>query len=168
MSKITQPKSVTIAELTARVKYLEESLRRNGLAHKLTASDAPAVTAPQQPNISPTNAPNSLPGSSRSAVEMAAMLGHMALGHIPTKRHAGMGTTAFYLSSPEQSEDEGSEDERRGSNLWKPPWGRSTGVSLTGKGHLPGVLLDRCRIMLPSRRAAKDMFNAFFEATSWR
>lgn len=99
---------------------------------------------------------------------MAAMLGHMALGHIPTKRHAGMGTTAFYLSSPEQSEDEGSEDERRGSNLWKPPWGRSTGVSLTGKGHLPGVLLDRCRIMLPSRRAAKDMFNTFFEVTSWR
>ncbi|KAL1405011.1 hypothetical protein Q8F55_008634 [Vanrija albida] len=166
VSKISQPKSQTIAELSARVKHLESVIARHGLdASGGPGSDDEAEPAPPLPG----------PGAPQSAVDMAAMLGHLTLGNPRGKRFAGMETTAFFLaSSPGESDGSGDEEaygrdgRGGGEELLAPPWGRSRGVSLTGRGHLPGVLLDRCRAMLPGRRAAKDMFDRFFEATSWR
>ncbi len=172
VSKVTQPKSVTISELTKRVQYLEDTLRRHGLAHEL--EEAGGDETPRRPPLERGESTSSAGGQVESGMVMAAMLGKLALGHVGTKRYAGMGTTAFYLSSPSESEDEESDGEGRtrsrrvDAELWRPPWGHSRGVSLTGRGHLPGVLLDRCRAMLCSRRAAKDMFDKFFEVTSWR
>lgn len=167
VSKVSQPKSQTIAELQARVKQLEAVIARNGLDVDSIGSDADE----EQPAVGRNNTLPG-PGAPQSAVDMAAMLGHLTLGNGNTKRFAGMGTTAFFLASPGESEgtsdDEEGEVRREASQELAPPWGRSRGVSLTGRGHLPGVLLDRCRAMLPSRRAAKEMFDRFFEATSWR
>ncbi|BEJ11880.1 hypothetical protein CspHIS471_0203400 [Cutaneotrichosporon sp. HIS471] len=172
VSKVTQPKSVTISELTNRVQCLEDALRRNGLAHELETVGGDAT--PRGPRESSETA-SSPGGQVESGMVMAAMLGKLALGHVGTKRYPGMDTTAFYLSSPSESEDEESDGDgrtrsrRADAELWRPPWGTSRGISLTGRGHhLPGVLLDRCRAMLCSRRAAKDMFDKFFEVTSWR
>ncbi|WOO86078.1 putative transcriptional regulatory protein [Vanrija pseudolonga] len=171
VSKVSQPKSQTIAELQARVKQLEAVIARHGLEADSIASDGDD----EQP-ITGRNNTLPGPGAPQSAVDMAAMLGHLTLGNggSSSKRFAGMGTTAFFLASPGESEgtsddeeDEGVRREAMREEL-APPWGRSRGVSLTGRGHLPGVLLDRCRAMLPSRRAAKEMFDRFFEATSWR
>lgn len=173
VSKVTQPKSVTISELTTRVKHLEDALRRNGLTHELQ----PLAGVKEEPEDEPIAAAR--PGLARTTsstnengMDMAATLARLALDHVGTKRYAGMGTTAFYLSSPSASEDENSDTEdhrrRNDAELWRPPWGRWRGVSLTGRGHLPGALLDRCRAMLCSRRAAKDMFDKFFEVTAWR
>lgn len=174
VSKVTQPKSVTISELQSRVKYLEETLRRHGLAHELAHELTPLPDVKEEPeeHTRPSMPRLSSTGSEKeSGMDMAATLARLALGHVGTKRYAGMGTTAFYLSSPDASEDES--DGERGrrdaeAEVGRPPWGRSRGVSLTGRGHLPGVLLDRCRAMLCSRRAAKEMFDLFFEVTSWR
>lgn len=181
VSKVSQPKSVTISELQKRVQQLEEALRRNGLAHEvaepLEGSVVGGDETPRRPELERGMSNSSASGGTvESGMVMAAMLGKLALGHVGTKRYAGMGTTAFYLSSPSESEDEEqSEGEGRmrsrrvDAEFWRPPWGgHARGVSLTGRGHLPGVLLDRCRAMLCSRRAAKDMFDKFFEVTSWR
>ncbi|RXK34823.1 hypothetical protein M231_07924 [Tremella mesenterica] len=47
------------------------------------------------------------------------------------------------------------------------PWARR-GNAYTSHGSLPAELLERCVTLLPGRKTAEEIFNKFWEATSWR
>ena len=159
------PKTKTIAILTERVKDLENRLRRLG-----QEVEAPSVSSqidePIHDRIDETN------GAPARPYDMTAMLGRLALGttHAMSRQHVGSESGPFYLDSPAESEDEGEDSGSKtsSSRASTVPWARSRRADVVPWGVMPGHLLDQCRALLPSRRQAVQLWDAFWELTSWR
>ena len=164
VSKISQPKSQTIAELNERVRQLEDVLCRHGLEAEIPAasfpSPEPAATRPLH-SANPSDEP-----SQSKAWDMTAMLGELT-SSTQSKGYAGTEGSAFYLSSPDGADTETEDVEERGFLSEHPtPWARRGGGD--GGGSRSGSLMARCRAMLPGKEQAKVMFEHFWEATAWR
>jgi hypothetical protein len=175
VSKNEPPKAQTITVLSDRIRSLEGFIERHGLSAELGSVDDANRTMDYSAVPRHRNVRSSTPGR---AIDMAAMLGQLTLQTQSTRRPAGAEASAYYLASPADSDDEGSPAELNAAWLgWTPgrsreylgiPWASSRAISLAGKGNLPGQLLDRCRALLPTKRAAKEMLEVFWKATSWR
>lgn len=164
MSKVSQPKSQTIADLGDRVKVLEEVLRRNGLDAEIPLS----LPSPDPPStMRPILAPSSADESAQSrAWDMTAMLGELT-SSTQSKGYAGTEGSAFYLSSPDGADSDREDDDQRGLAEFPTPWTRRTRDEWKGASK-SDPLHARCRAMLPSQDQAKAMFEHFWEATAWR
>jgi hypothetical protein len=175
VSKNEPPKAQTIAVLSDRIRSLEAFIERHGLSAELGLVDDTTQITDYSPTPRSRETRSSTPGR---AIDMVAMLGQLTLQNQSTRRPAGAEASAYYLASPADSDDEGSPAELNATWLgWAPgrsreylgiPWASSRTISLGGKGSLPGQLLDRCRALLPTKRAAKEMLEVFWKATSWR
>jgi hypothetical protein len=170
VSKISQPKSQTISDLTDRVKQLEDILRLHGLDAEIPAflpSPEPVQSRPFPFEASPpAMAPSAEPPQSR-AWDMTAMLGELT-SSTQSKGYAGTEGSAFYLSSPDGNESDNEEGEDQGGLAEFPtPWMKRAGEDWKG-GNRSGSLLARCRAMLPTQEQSKAMFDHFWEATAWR
>lgn len=180
MSSTALPKTQTIALLSDRVRDLEEKLRRLGQDVEsdplLESTETTAAALRPRPNgTSPSGRATATSESPMPARphDMTAMLSRLALGPTTAKRYAGTEASPFYLSI--ESDDE--EDER-GSNSLNGrsknaetlivPWAHGGGASLGRMGDMPGVLLDRCRELLPKKSKAKEIWQRFWDNTSWR
>jgi hypothetical protein len=162
VSKISQPKSQTIAELTDRVKQLEDVLRHHGLDAEIPAlpSPEPIITRPFE-SLTPT--PSSDAPQSR-AWDMTAMLGELTSSQ--SKGYAGTEGSAFYLSSPDGNDTDAEGDDGGGLAEFPTPWMKRAGDDW--RGGMSVSLMSRCRAMLPTKDQSRAMFEHFWEATAWR
>jgi hypothetical protein len=171
VSKISQPKSQTIAELNDRVKLLEDILRRNGLDGEIPTFFPSPEPVSGRPFDAPPAQGASLaepePPQSR-AWDMTAMLGELTSSTQSKSRgYAGTEGSAFYLSSPDGKESDDEEGDDKGLEEFPTPWIKRAGEDWKG-GNRSGSLLARCRAMLPTQDQARAMFGHFWEATAWR
>lgn len=165
VSKVSQPKSQTIADLTDRVKVLEDVLRRNGLDAEIPLSlPSPELATTTRPVQPPVNVDE----HSRSrAWDMTAMLGELT-SSTQSKGYAGTEGSAFYLSSPDGTEsDRETDNDRSGLAEFPTPWTRRAGEHWKDASSSQS-LNARCRAMLPTPEQAQAMFEHFWEATAWR
>ena len=156
VSKISQPKSQTIAELTDRVKQLEDVLRHHGLDAEIPALPSPEPTVTRPFESSPRAIPIE-PAQSR-AWDMTAMLGELTSSQ--SKGYAGTEGSAFYLSSPDGNDTDAEGDDGGGLAEYPTPWMKRAGDDW--RGGMSASLMSRCRAMLPSRDQSKGMFEHFW------
>jgi hypothetical protein len=168
VSKVSQPKSQTISELTDRVKQLEDVLRHHGLDAQIPTLPSPDLTLSRQFEI-PQEGRNFETQQSR-AWDMTAMLGEItSSSQNKSKGYAGTEGSAFYLSNPDGNDTDIEGDDGPSNNglaEFPTPWMKRAGDDW--RGGMSGSLMSRCRAMLPSKEQSIRMFDHFWDATAWR
>lgn len=168
-------KARTIAVLNNRIQELESRLVRLG-------QDISPQSGQQHPLHSTQHDLRDMGGASGENFrphEMTAMLDEMALGTSSTKPYAGTEASPFYMAAMMDNEAEPgliagignplTHDVRQDHDTTtQVPWVHTGGLVRGNLEDLPGALLDRCKGLLPSKQAAKDMFERYWELLTWR